>query len=749
MASSNPSNPTSGHLTSSHSLTHLTKHQLLDHLSKVGQQLEIIEKQEQKAKLNSRVLVPPSPSPKKKSNDVLKLDLPRADRPIASASKLIDFTQNSPNKLPQAKEQSSRTSFSNRNIQSTSTLDKELQALRKEAKKRSILQSSNRTLDFSCKPEKQNAVKAKTPIGPIQFKSPTDDPEFLQLEPNSQIRLSKRVLSHSDFQDRLSDRHIVRINELYAIIQKLGNGTFTGGGEWNVPLIGDWVLIGVIGQKSGLKTTKPYTSEIYNTTKVFDKNKFKHGVKEDEVSDDDDLNAKLEQAKSDDENKPTNLRAQQQTRQFVTFKLIDLSSKTISNSGSGVLNMILFESDQVYSNTTSGNNGPIKVYRGGSGGAYEQFSQEQPGTVIAILNPKVLKSRPHQKNQNGPEALTITPQRAECLLVIGKAKDLGNCTAKRLDTGQECGNWCDLRNWCTSDDDSSRPLSICEYHLQRQVSKVRASRAEFFSGTSGMTTHTGTKFGQSLKKKSGDKWDSNSKTGFLSSSHPKRTYINGQITYICGGGGSANSSSKFARDCWNHPAEGERLDGLKRRRKRDLEEAQISQLLNEGNEPGTKQIQSYGAKCVEDARRIKNQSQSSTSLCGKRLEPQEVNEKSPIQHRPVFSVAAIRTMGFDPTASKIDSTQKVIAHKSSKIEQAYNDLLENCHKASPVRGAQESNNDKLDDQFKSSSKRTKLDHQKMLSCHPSKLKNSLSFLHQADDEDDDDDDLIILPPKPK
>ncbi|KAA1113388.1 hypothetical protein PGT21_030409 [Puccinia graminis f. sp. tritici] len=83
----------------------------------------------------------------------------------------------------------------------------------------------------------------------------------------------------------------------------------------------------------------------------------------------------------------------------------------------------------------------------------------------------------------------------------------------------------------------SNSLEICDFHLQRQAWKVRASRTEFFSGTSGMVQQTGKSFVQSYnrKGKKTDQCDPSTKAGLLPPTQSKRTSINGQITYICGG----------------------------------------------------------------------------------------------------------------------------------------------------------------------------------------------------------------------
>ncbi|PLW43697.1 hypothetical protein PCASD_08295 [Puccinia coronata f. sp. avenae] len=602
---------------------------------------------------------------------------------------------------------------------SRSTLVEGLSDLRKESKKQTLIQESKRSNSFSSRPvrpveppEELRAsdltVKVKIPLGPIAHEPSSRDPEFLQIEPNSLTRLKKRSLSHQLLQDYLSDRHIVRINELYAIIRKAEVSRFQGGTEWKVPLVGDWVLFGVIGQKSDFKTTSPYIASQYNrmmNNKHQEENTNqpqastsnpKNAEEGEEEDVKDDLNEELQRDdQSKKKGKTTETVAEEvkpKQKKFVTFKLIDMSSNKISSSGSGVINMILFEADCEVSN---GEEGTQKIYRGGSGGAYEKFWKEQPGSLIAILNPKVLKNRAQSISSYRPKTdiLSITPENQQSIMVIGRSKDIGSCVAKRLDSGKPCGDWCDLRN-CGSD--GSDALAICDFHLQRQVQKVRAGRAEFFSGTSGMNQHTGKSFSQSYVRKGTktDKCDPSTKTGLLAPSQSKRTTINGQVTYICGGNRSSsndvnrNSRSKSFEDRYSRPVDTEKVEGMKLKRKRELEEIQMNKILTDQKEKND----SYGYKCIQDAKRALKKShhpessrKTLTEAKKQVIAPEEktlISGSSSSGHKSIYSTAAIRAIGFDPThhapngcrAGQVDPHTSHQNHSSS----AYHDLLERC-----------------------------------------------------------------------
>ena len=210
---------------------------------------------------------------------------------------------------------------------------------------------------------------------------------------------------------------------------------------------------------------------------------------EDGIQSDSDLKHAFEeepQATLDQQNNFNN----KKSRRYISFKLVDLKHRN-AGGGTGVLNLKLFESDDggrsssrhegdssedEYTTSTgitvqkevkssSSRTWTAKAkraqdledgidpslsffnkrnYKGGSGGAYEKFWKAREGTVVAILNPKIMK--PWQGYGSGPNpnsnVLTLTPESAESMIVLGRAKDLGACQAKKKD-GKLCGAWCD------------------------------------------------------------------------------------------------------------------------------------------------------------------------------------------------------------------------------------------------------------------------------------------------------------------
>lgn len=301
-------------------------------------------------------------------------------------------------------------------------------------------------------------------------------------------RPGSRTLSHEALQDHLDARYHISPSLLYSIVRP-GRGT-----EMEVPVEADYVVIGVLAEKSGIKMTAPKSTSSAPAAAAGKDKKGKGKAVDDgfpadaKLDDALDGNTVDEQIDEDDPDNPAGQeRQQQKKKRFVIFKLLDMRLKRdgLSSAGDSMLSLIMFESDSsralyeadsdeelVDAHTgarmrkedkKSGKRTDQRVYKGGSGGAYEKFWKEQNGTVVAILNPKVLKPRPvspfcllgcgrtdlnflnpQQSGQwaNTSNILTITPDSAESIVVIGRSKDLGTCAALRRD-GQPCRAWCD------------------------------------------------------------------------------------------------------------------------------------------------------------------------------------------------------------------------------------------------------------------------------------------------------------------
>ncbi|KAI5788409.1 hypothetical protein EDC01DRAFT_707729 [Geopyxis carbonaria] len=103
------------------------------------------------------------------------------------------------------------------------------------------------------------------------------------------------------------------------------------------------------------------------------------------------------------------------------------------------------------------------------GGGFDRFWKIPVGTVVAILNPNILKPR---QVDSGKFSLTIADEMADNVLEIGAARDLGFCKSMKRD-GKPCGTWID-----------SRHTKFCAFHVEQTVKKSRVSRAEVNSMSS-------------------------------------------------------------------------------------------------------------------------------------------------------------------------------------------------------------------------------------------------------------------------
>ncbi|KXN85238.1 DNA replication licensing factor mcm10 [Leucoagaricus sp. SymC.cos] len=292
--------------------------------------------------------------------------------------------------------------------------------------------------------------------GPYEFTPPSNDPDFMQLEPHSGIRLSSRSLSHEDLQQYMDCRYYISPSQLYSIVRLQPDKQ-----GYDVPLFGDWVTIAVVAERGPVRLTRPPV-----TLDPDEQQEKKPWLKDKDKSNAEEIK------------KPTG-------KKYVNFKLIDFGarSKSSGNGGQSVirgdafLTLLLFEADGYDLIQTDSDRKPRKLYKGGSRGAFESMAKVKEGDVIAFLNPRILK--PFQRSSDTPHPvnniLALTPESADSIAVIGRSRDLGMCTVVKRD-GKPCGSWCDTR---VSD--------VCEYHLQNAVKHRRAGRAEFTAGTSGMS----------------------------------------------------------------------------------------------------------------------------------------------------------------------------------------------------------------------------------------------------------------------
>jgi hypothetical protein len=231
------------------------------------------------------------------------------------------------------------------------------------------------------------------PIGPVTYTPPSHDPLFNSYEPNSGISLCSRIISHDDIQSHLTGRYIVSPSALYSIVRK-GKGN-----DWDVPVEGDWVCIGVLADKGETRWTKGGRGEKWKELDGEEEKKERGKGKEKMVDEEDYGLGKSEdeeQAKAKSIQKPSF----NSPKRYINFKLLDLRLPN-AGGGSGVLNLIVFESNSTVKRKIDFEDGDEEVYaynnakeRGDSeGNAYDKLWKERNGSVVAFLNPRVMRSR--------------------------------------------------------------------------------------------------------------------------------------------------------------------------------------------------------------------------------------------------------------------------------------------------------------------------------------------------------------------
>lgn len=102
----------------------------------------------------------------------------------------------------------------------------------------------------------------------------------------------------------------------------------------------------------------------------------------------------------------------------------------------------------------------LELFLFGSG--FDKFWKVSVGTVVAVLNPGIMKPR---NADTGRFSLTLNDG-TDTLLEIGHARDLAFCKAIKRD-GKQCSAWVDKRH-----------THYCAFHVEAGVKKARVGRAE-------------------------------------------------------------------------------------------------------------------------------------------------------------------------------------------------------------------------------------------------------------------------------
>lgn len=243
---------------------------------------------------------------------------------------------------------------------------------------------ASRTSEFDAAPRRNDRLELVENIacGPYAFEAPSDDAAFERFEPHAQTKLRRRYVPYAQVHTYMHARYALTPSTLYSLIREDRKNAAAPpiDGDYEVPVLGDWVLFAVMGEKSALKyTNASHTDDAHRTP-----------------------------------------------RNYFACKLLDLGISHTDTYGQlpghCVMNMLAFEAHE---------HNASKTYRGGSGGAFEKLWKERDGVLLAILNPRIMRAR------NGTTELTITPRSAESVLVLGVAEQYGRCEALRKD-GTRC-----------------------------------------------------------------------------------------------------------------------------------------------------------------------------------------------------------------------------------------------------------------------------------------------------------------------
>ncbi|KAK4049995.1 hypothetical protein OIV83_003819 [Microbotryomycetes sp. JL201] len=492
------------------------------------------------------------------------------------------------------------------------------------------------------KRRKDGTVVESLQVGPFDHVPPKNDPDFETIEPNSGIRLipGSRVMPHDQVQAHLDGRYHLTPSLVNSLARKeLGTDVI------DIDVDGDFVLIGVLAWKGPIKVMNPSA-----------KQESKH-------------------------------------RKCLRFTLVDLRSIETSRNGSSVLSVLLFEAESV-DEAIEQDGWRAPQYRGGSGGAYEKFWKESPGAVVAILNPKMLRARQEPGQPFSPYTLTLSS--ANSMMVIGRARDLGSCSAIKAN-GNKCDEWCDVRD-----------RKVCEFHLHRSVKSGAARRPEMNASTNSLSASASMnagKFAKSLQKKPAafgngtvqpaprkTTCDPVRKTGLLPDKRKPRV-VDGAETYMTTSNGALASSSKMnihdqSRGNTRHVLASDRgfvrgvSDGVPQsellrqnklaERKKKEDDLQLRQILSKdmGESAGAQYLKKL--KASKDATETFEASESDgqqEEFKGSRKRGGTLKDdidsdasgsgtdtKKQDRKRP-FGSTAVRLIGFDPTNQRMDEDE--------------------------------------------------------------------------------------------
>jgi minichromosome maintenance protein 10 len=180
----------------------------------------------------------------------------------------------------------------------------------------------------------------------------------------------------------MQGRYYLSPSLLYSVVRLQPNKQ-----AYDVPVEGDYVIIAVVAERSPVRMSKAPVALSREA--------------EDDGGSDGEFDSSTTQKKDNkgkgrakDKKPPP-----RSGKKYVTLKLIDFGARAVPSAAGGnaairgdaFLNLLLFESQDVNDVVDPETGKKERVYRGGSRGAFEQMATLREGSVIALLNPRILR----------------------------------------------------------------------------------------------------------------------------------------------------------------------------------------------------------------------------------------------------------------------------------------------------------------------------------------------------------------------
>jgi minichromosome maintenance protein 10 len=250
------------------------------------------------------------------------------------------------------------------------------------------------------------------------------------------------------------------------------------------------------------------------------------------------------------------------------------------------------------------------------GDALERFWKIRVGTLIAVLNPGIYKT----KRDGEPITIGLTvSDTSDVILEVGLAKDLGTCSAM-TSKGTQCTNWVNsLRN------------TYCEFHAEVALKRARSQRQEVNSAPTKMFSPR--KNGQRLAMYSGG--SVNEKQGLLPDPFAPQ-YHDGSRIYTSG--------KNIPTDDYDEYTPEAKASRLAKRLKTIEREQEIRKIL--AQRPGGHLLREYDAK-------------------GQLVDADSGAPACPTSPGRLFTPQHIRKIGFDPTKRKELAKEREIGKVSA------------------------------------------------------------------------------------